>query len=260
MVHDELTIKDILRSNVDKRDDTLLRWVLRPVGEYISWIAIKVNVPVMAITYVNFLNCLVVFFVFVFGGPALRMAAVALLILWQLIDTVDGTVARTLKVRNNYGGYIDQITGIYLLAFLDFCVAVNTYSYPDHSIQQLFKLLDLNMKFATVNFLIFGSLSSIIAVLVRLLLKIEHERFGLQMPLKIGDVHFFSIGNLVKQFEHLGGFKIIILLIAVFFRRLELYVVFYFVLYFILFVAMMFRSVFKFRYVQGYNKDTAAGA
>ena len=54
-----------------------------------------------------------------------------LVLLWQILDNSDGTMARILKSCSKFGGYIDELAGLFLLAFLPISIAIGLYLHPE---------------------------------------------------------------------------------------------------------------------------------
>lgn len=107
------TIQEVRQANaaVDDNGYALLT-LSRPLGPYLAWIAIRLRATPR---HVNYLSLVLVFVVLVLaaaGGHTGLIAATALVFIWQIVDVTDGTMARALAIRDNFGGFVDYVTGM----------------------------------------------------------------------------------------------------------------------------------------------------
>lgn len=89
----------------------LSRYLFRPVGFWLTWAAIRMG---WTSEGVSWLSCLVGFAgcaLLVSGSSQLLPAGIGLLFLFNLLDCVDGSIARTLKTQNPYGRFLDSVCG-----------------------------------------------------------------------------------------------------------------------------------------------------
>ena len=89
----------------------LSRYVFRPIGFLLTWLSIRLGFNSEAISWLSGmvgaagLLCLSV------GGNSWISAGIAILILFNLLDCVDGSSARTMHTENPYGKFLDSFLG-----------------------------------------------------------------------------------------------------------------------------------------------------
>lgn len=240
------SLQEIRAASLDKKSgntDTFLVRILRPSGDYVTWLCLRLGLAPMHVTYFDLVLVLVSCLMFAFLDPSYRVLASIFLILWQLLDIVDGNMARVLGRCSDYGGFVDHICGIFLLAFLHVSIGIGIYFRPEHSVQALLGELGMDIHYLPVYTLILGAISSIAAILVRLFHMIVQDMFGGEMFQEYG-IDYNQPKNVglitrsikfVRQFECLGGLQIIIVFLASLFGYVEIAIV----LYFLLNVAML---------------------
>lgn len=253
----KVTLKQIRNSNLDKKNgpNSFLVKYLRPLGDPITYLLLRLKIKPTTVTYANFILVFVVFFVLAFLDSASRVFAIFLLIVWQLLDIVDGNMARALNSCSKYGGFVDHICGLFLLAFFQLSIGVGLYFYPEGSLNLLIDSVDVEIQNIQVIILIASALSSIAAIHIRLLHANVQDTFGgkafheyeydFDESVKIS---FFTRGvRIIRNFEYLGGFQILIMLLAAIFNLLEIGVIFYFFLNMALLLGYTANLLYSFR-------------
>lgn len=236
------TIQEVRQANaaVDDNGYALLT-LSRPLGPYLAWIAIRLRATPR---HVNYLSLVLVFVVLVLaaaGGHTGLIAATALVFIWQIVDVTDGTMARALAIRDNFGGFVDYATGMVIAAFLPLCLGVGAYFSPDHSAGDLFALFGLDAAHASTAVLIAGAGISVISMYMRLINRVLFIRFGdsaieaaeIDAPEQPGGIIYL----VTKNVETLGGIQAFAYFIAVAFGLLDALIVLYFIFYLCLLAA-----------------------
>ena len=229
------TIQEIKQANAAVNDDGYVLLTLsRPFGPYLAWLAIRLGTTPRQINYLSLFLVLVVLAYAMFGGPSGLLAATALVFVWQLVDVTDGTMARALKIRDNFGGFVDYATGMVMAAFLPVCLGVGAYLAPDHSAGALFALLSLEVPHPTVAVLIAGAGISAVSMYMRLINRVLFIRFGASFS-QAGEGSTPNGQRLVylvtKNLETLGGIQAFAYFIAAVTGLLDALLVLYFVFY-----------------------------
>jgi hypothetical protein len=89
----------------------LNRYVFRPVAFLLTWVAIRIGLTSEAISWLSgvmgLLGCL---FLMSASKTALSVG-LGMLFLFNLLDCVDGDIARTMHTRNPYGRFLDSVCG-----------------------------------------------------------------------------------------------------------------------------------------------------
>jgi hypothetical protein len=110
-------LSDLFDANRNVRDYGILLISLRRVAPFVAYAAIRMGATPFHINFFNFAFGLAICGLFALAPPDLRVPTASLLIVWQLLDATDGTMARALGIRSNYGGFIDHLGGIFPSGF-----------------------------------------------------------------------------------------------------------------------------------------------
>lgn len=108
----------------------LSRYAFRPVGFWLTWVAVRAGWTSEGVSWLSGLVGLAGCALLVSGSQQLLLAGIGLLFLFNLLDCVDGSLARTLKTQNPYGRFLDSVCGgIIDLAFWGI-VGIMTFQQP----------------------------------------------------------------------------------------------------------------------------------
>lgn len=248
MAHPKL--HEIKQANVSKNDEGYyLVTICRFFGPYLAWAAIRLGFTPRQVNYFALAVAIMIFPVAAFGGRDGLIAATTLVFVWQLIDVTDGTMARALKIRDNFGGFVDYSTGMIVAAFLPLALGIGAYFSPDHSARALLGFFAIELGNPSVLVLISGAAISTISMYMRLINRVLYIRFG----------HSLTAGNaadgdepesegliygLAKNLETLGGLQAVMFFVGVVTLSLEALLLAYLVFYCVIFVGFA-RSVYR---------------
>lgn len=107
------------------------RFVFRPLGFRVTWLAARAGLTSEAVSWLSGLVGLAGCLALVAGPPALVPAGLALLWLFNLLDCVDGSLARALATANPYGRFLDAMCGGVIDLGFWAVVSVLAYRHPD---------------------------------------------------------------------------------------------------------------------------------
>jgi phosphatidylglycerophosphate synthase len=107
------------------------RFVFRPLGFRLTWLAARAGLTSEAVSWLSGVVGLAGCLVLVAGSPALVPAGLALLWLFNLLDCVDGSLARALATANPYGRFLDAMCGGVVDLGFWAVVAVLAYRQPE---------------------------------------------------------------------------------------------------------------------------------
>jgi phosphatidylglycerophosphate synthase len=132
------TLKDILKAHGWKRDYDryllLARFVFRPVGFLVTWAAIRIGLTTEAVSWISGAVGIAGCIWLASGHESLLPVGIGLLLFFNLLDCVDGSIARAMKTENPYGRFLDSICGgIIDLAFWGI-IGIMAFRHP----QQLY--------------------------------------------------------------------------------------------------------------------------
>jgi hypothetical protein len=129
------TIQEIREAHGSKRAYErflpLSRYLFRPLGFWVAWGAIRMGLTSEGVSWLSGLVGLAGCAVLVSGAPQMLPVGIGLLVLFNLLDCVDGSIARAMKTQNSYGRFLDSVCGgIIDLAFWGI-IGVLAYQHPD---------------------------------------------------------------------------------------------------------------------------------
>jgi len=87
------------------------RFLFRPISFLITWMAIRMGLTSEAVSWLSSIIGLAGCFLLVIGKSHYLPMGIGFLFLFNLLDCVDGSIARTMKTENPYGRFLDSICG-----------------------------------------------------------------------------------------------------------------------------------------------------
>ncbi len=107
------TLKIIRDTHAWKRDYErylpLSRFVFRPMGFLLTWLAIRIGLTSEAVSWLSGFVGLIAYLCLICTQEYLLLVGLGLLCFFNLLDCVDGSIARTLKTENPYGKFLDSL-------------------------------------------------------------------------------------------------------------------------------------------------------
>lgn len=107
------TLKEICDAHAWKREYEkylpLSRFVFRPIGFLLTWLAIRVGLTSEAVTWLSGFVALMGCLCLISNQEYLLPIGISLLLFFNLLDCVDGSIARTMKTENPYGRFLDSL-------------------------------------------------------------------------------------------------------------------------------------------------------
>ena len=187
----------------------------RPFGPYLAWLAIRLGTTPRQVNYVSLLLVFVILGLVALGGSSGRVLGTALVFLWQIVDVTDGTMARALRIRDNFGGFVDYATGMVIASFLPFCLAIGAYRVPDGSLAVAASELGRSLAHPGVLVLGCGAGISLLSLYMRLINRVLLIRFGDSLAgsrsSRQGGAGSASwLHTVVKNLETVGGVQAVV--------------------------------------------------
>lgn len=105
------------------------RYVFRPIGFVVTWISIRIGLTSEAVSWLSGLVALGGFLCLLSAQEQLLPIGIALLLLFNLFDCVDGSIARAMKTQNPYGRFLDSLMGWVDMGFWA-VIGVMAYRHP----------------------------------------------------------------------------------------------------------------------------------
>jgi phosphatidylglycerophosphate synthase len=244
-----VTLSEIRQKNLDAGAATqgyVLMMLVRPCAPFLAWTALRIGLTPRQVTYLGFLLAWIIVGLASAGGARGRVAALLLVIAWELLDVADGTMARALARRDNFGGFLDYASGIVLVAFLPLALGVGLSVSPDGSLQRALILVGSSWRVPTLTAVVAGAGISTASLFMRLLNRVLFLRFG-ESHSNWDEPRGSLVDLAILNVETIGGLQGLVLLLAALFDALELALAGYFVFYAVLLLAFMVSSHENFR-------------
>ena len=234
-------LHEIKQANASVNDEGYyLLTLCRYFGPYFAWIGIRLGATPRQVNYIALAVAVVGLALAAFGGHGGLVAGMVLVFAWQLIDVTDGTMARALKIRDNFGGMVDYSTGMVVAAFLPLALGIGAYLTPDHSADLVLGILSIETNSPSVLVLIAGAGISTISMYMRLINRVLYIRFG--NSLTAGQAADGDEANgesviwgIAKNLETLGGLQAPMFFLGVITGTLEVLLVAYLIFYIVVF-------------------------
>jgi phosphatidylglycerophosphate synthase len=238
-----------LNAGASHRGYVLMR-LIRPVGPYLAWVALKAGLGPRHVTYASFVLGWLILWLTAAGGARGMLMAMAGLLVWEAVDVTDGTMARALGTRDNFGGFVDYAAGIVIVAFLPLALGIGLYNSPDGSAGKLSAEVGFQLRLPPVWSVIVGAIVSVISLLMRLVNRVLFVRFGDSYSKwdaqDAGSGDRLSLRSaasiIVRNLETTGGVQALLWLLAAAVGCLELALAGYFVFYILLFLVFIIQT------------------
>jgi hypothetical protein len=109
------TLQEIRDTHAWKREYErylpLSRFVFRPMGFLLTWLAIRIGLTSEVVSWLSGLIGLIAYLCLLSSHEQLLSVGIGLLCFFNLLDCVDGSIARTMKTENPYGRFLDSLMG-----------------------------------------------------------------------------------------------------------------------------------------------------
>jgi len=129
------TLNQIRKAHGWKRDYEkylpISRFVFRPVDFLLTWAAIRMGLTTEGVAWLSGIVGIAGCLCLVSGYENMLPVGIGLLLFFNLLDCVDGSIARTMKTENPYGRFLDSICGgIIDLTFWS-VIGIMAFRHPD---------------------------------------------------------------------------------------------------------------------------------
>jgi hypothetical protein len=108
----------------------LSRYFYRPIGFLLTWLGIRMGLTTEAVSWLS--GILGIAGLLFLMGKSLNLiwVGIGLLILFNLLDCVDGSIARVMKTENPYGKFLDSVLGDVIDFAFFAAVGIMAYRHP----------------------------------------------------------------------------------------------------------------------------------
>lgn len=234
---DGITLRMIINSYPEHkrqsdRYKSFVYYFLRPVSFPVTYVLLKLGISANATTSSSIILETIGCILIAFGGYPARIGGTLLIMLWAILDCVDGNIARFRKTGTLSGIFLDDLGAIVLYALLYLSVGISAAANGDGFLWQL----------------IMGALSSIFAIL-RWVVNFNYK-FTL---IDSGKKHekIFSSNNSGTSFSKFiyanlgtfGGFVLPLLLLFTLSNALHIFNIIYLIINATAFVSVLFVTL-----------------
>lgn len=206
-------LADIKAANaaVDDRGYALVSFSRR-FGPYLAWLALRLGRTPRQVNYFSLVLAFAILGLVAFAGTPGRLAGTLLVFAWQIVDVTDGTMARALRIRDNFGGFVDYATGIVLASFLPLALGAGLWASPDGSLSRVLSRPDLSPSSSGAIAFAAGAAVSALSLYMRLLNRVLVIRFGEALQgSRAGLPQAEGPGRLaLKNLETIGGLQAVV--------------------------------------------------
>jgi len=129
------TLKQIYDAHSWKRDYEKLmpfsRFFYRPIGFLVTWGAIRIGITTEMTTYLSGMIGIFACLLLISSSQTYLILGIILLHLFNLLDCVDGSIARVMKTESPYGKFLDSVLGDLIDFAFFFIVSIMAFRHPE---------------------------------------------------------------------------------------------------------------------------------
>lgn len=129
------TLKQIYDAHSWKRDYEkfmpISRFFYRPIGFLVTWGAIRIVMTTEMISYLSGIIGIIACLLLISSFQTYLIQGIILLHLFNLLDCVDGSIARVMKTENPYGKFLDSVLGDLVDFAFFFIISIMAFRHPD---------------------------------------------------------------------------------------------------------------------------------
>ncbi len=109
------TLREIIDAQILRREYVrylpLARFILYPIGYSIAWLAIRIGLTTEAVAWLSGVAGLIGVLFLMSSQECLLPIGIGFLILFNILDCTDGSIARAMNTQNPYGRFLDSLMG-----------------------------------------------------------------------------------------------------------------------------------------------------
>ena len=197
-------------------------YIIRPISFWLAPLFAIFNVSANSVTWLSLIFGLLGSTLFFIGGYELQIVASIFILIWLILDHVDGNLARYYKTQTLFGDFLDSLVCYIVFALIPICIA--------HSVA------NDNHVLAIGELYILGWMFSIGFILSRLIYQkfkqIDNKRYKNILSGSKKTSFFRRLFNFVNNLFNPSGMLVPLLVFSSIFQQLEMFLFFYGVGYF----------------------------
>lgn len=110
-------------------------YAARPMSFPLTWLFVRAGMSANQVTWLGTVMALAGCALLALGGYAAQVAGAALVVLWSVLDTVDGNLARYYRSAGRRGEFMDALSGYLIVVALFTAVGIGAFLHPDRGIE-----------------------------------------------------------------------------------------------------------------------------
>ncbi len=165
------TLKDIYNSLTPekrKADGTMTTFLYRPVSYPVSWVFLRLRWSPNSVTYLSAVCCVIAFIASLFPFTVFHSMAIALFLVFAVLDCADGNMARTLKLKTTYGGWVDAAGGYLAYGTILFSMGLSAYFRNGDEYRLFVSGITVVLPWGSATWILLGGLAAVSNTLMRL--------------------------------------------------------------------------------------------
>lgn len=192
-------------------------YIIRPVSFWLATLFVMLKISANSVTWLSLIFGILGFICFFIGGYKLQVIASFFILVWLILDHVDGNLARYYRSQSKYGDFLDSFVCYIIFALIPISIA--------HS------AANSDGIFQDATLYIFGWMFSIGFTLSRLIYQkykqIENLDYKNVLSGRKKYTYSYKLFNIGNNLFNPSGLIIPILIICTLFQKLEFFLTFY---------------------------------
>lgn len=205
------------------KTDLIAYYIIRPLGDILTYPCLKLKISATIVTKISAIFIMLMYIIFLLGNTKFwYLIAVLFLFIWDVLDAVDGNIARYTDTCSPEGGLWDASIG--WLAMYFFFSAMGIVAFRENS------LIEINF-IPKYFYIVFGSFSAFSLIFPRLVM---HKKAGLFGKEKIKEAkdraHYGLIKKIIFNLTSINGLAMIFFMVSVFTSTCNICTILYLIL------------------------------
>lgn len=221
-----ITIKELHKKTLPEskkkavKRDVISYYLWRPICDLSTILLINTNITATTITKISFYSCLLSLVTFIFVSNKIgALLAWGFLWIWNILDGVDGNIARYKNQCSKEGDLWDAVAGYLCMIVMYFGMGI--VAYNEKSL--------LNLDFISKEYyIIIGAIAAISMVFPRLVTQKKSAVFGAESVSNVKDKTSYGIiKTLILNVNSINGLSSLLFLVSIIFNTVNIYTVIY---------------------------------
>lgn len=221
-----ITIKELHKKTLPEnkkkavKRDIISYYLWRPICDYLTILLINTNITATTITKVSFYSCLLALASFIFFTNKVgALLAWGFLWVWNILDGVDGNIARYKNQCSKEGDLWDAVAGYLCMIVMYFGMGIVAYNE-----NSLFKINFLSKEY----YIIISAIAAISMIFPRLVTQKKSAVFGAESVNNVKDKTSYGVmETIILNVNSINGLSSLLFLIAILFNLVNIYTIIY---------------------------------